>query len=546
MKRQILSLLLLFVSIAASSQTVTISFTAQDTNAYPVRLNRVTITNLSKNWQETIFWPDTALTMQLGTGIDDYGKVSRVVVLQNKPNPCDGTTEVCLAVPEDGPVQLEMTDLRGRLVSSQEMSLQRGVHCFRVTLSSAGTYVMTARQNGQSGSVKMVCNRGAGSDNIDYLGAGPDIDYMLKSVNTNPYNHGDTMEYVGYADICGAEAESRHVVTQLFHITCTLHFSEAQCFLPEVLTNAIVEFTDTTATGGGRVISGGGAPVTARGLCWSTSPNPTVSDNHTTEGDSLGSFTSYLTGLTPGTRYYVRAYAVNIMGTAYGDTVSFTTWPAFHCGIDLVVDIDGNTYTTLQLGTQCWMKENLRTTHYSDGTPIQQGSSTSVDVAYWYYPHNDATTVPLYGLLYNRTAAVGVTASGMPNRNICPVRWHLPDINEWFDLTNYVGSQSQYWCNNNSNYIAKALASTEGWGTSPNTCSVGNNPSANNATGFSAMPAGSYYGSYGDFWGAAHFWTPNMQQNQGQVFSLTMGGASPNPFNTRQLYYGNSVRCVHD
>jgi uncharacterized protein (TIGR02145 family) len=75
---------------------------------------------------------------------------------------------------------------------------------------------------------------------------------------------------------------------------------------------------------------------------------------------------------------------------------------------------------------------------------------------------------------------------------------------------------------------------------------VGNNPSANNATGFSAMPAGSYYGSYGDFWGAAHFWTPNMQQNQGQIFSLTMGGASPNPFNTRQLYYGNSVRCVHD
>jgi uncharacterized protein (TIGR02145 family) len=95
--------------------------------------------------------------------------------------------------------------------------------------------------------------------------------------------------------------------------------------LPTVTTTAVTNITPTTATSGGNVTSDGGATVTARGVCWSTSSNPTMADSHTTDGSGTGLFVSSLTGLTAVTLYYVRAYAVNSVGTAYGDEVSFTT-----------------------------------------------------------------------------------------------------------------------------------------------------------------------------------------------------------------------------
>jgi len=94
---------------------------------------------------------------------------------------------------------------------------------------------------------------------------------------------------------------------------------------PTVTTSQVTNITQTTATGGGNVTSDGGAPVTERGICWSTSHNPTTSGSHANSGTGTGSFTVNMTGLTPGTTYYVRAYAVNSQGTSYGSEVSFTT-----------------------------------------------------------------------------------------------------------------------------------------------------------------------------------------------------------------------------
>ena len=96
---------------------------------------------------------------------------------------------------------------------------------------------------------------------------------------------------------------------------------------PTVTTTAISNVDKTTATSGGEVTADGGADVTARGICWSTSQAPTVSDSHTTDGTGTGSFTSAMTELTANTTYYVRAYATNSAGTAYGEEVSFTTLP---------------------------------------------------------------------------------------------------------------------------------------------------------------------------------------------------------------------------
>ena len=95
--------------------------------------------------------------------------------------------------------------------------------------------------------------------------------------------------------------------------------------LPTVTTNNVTSITQTHAYCGGNVTNNGGAWVTERGVCWSTSPTPTLSDNHTNDGNNSGSFTSYISNLTPGTQYYVRAYATNSEGTGYGNEVCFTT-----------------------------------------------------------------------------------------------------------------------------------------------------------------------------------------------------------------------------
>jgi hypothetical protein len=102
-------------------------------------------------------------------------------------------------------------------------------------------------------------------------------------------------------------------------------FSTSQEDPPAVSTIAPYNETDVAALSGGHVTNTGSSPVTARGVCWSTRPNPTVDDSHTVDGQGLGQFHSAITGLEPLTDYYVRAYAVNSGGTSYGREYSFKT-----------------------------------------------------------------------------------------------------------------------------------------------------------------------------------------------------------------------------
>jgi hypothetical protein len=95
--------------------------------------------------------------------------------------------------------------------------------------------------------------------------------------------------------------------------------------LPTVTTTTIYSINVTTASGGGNVTNDGGDIVTARGVCWSISSDPTIANPHTVNGEGTGIFTSSLTSLTQGTFYYVRAYATNSNGTIYGNQVTFTT-----------------------------------------------------------------------------------------------------------------------------------------------------------------------------------------------------------------------------
>ncbi len=216
-----------------------------------------------------------------------------------------------------------------------------------------------------------------------------------------------------------------------------------------------------------------------------------------------------------------------------------------------VTDIDGNTYKTVLIGSQCWMAENLRTTKYADGTSISLGSSTSTTKAYRYYPNNNSSNVGTYGYLYNWKAVMRNSSSSSANpsgvQGICPNGWHVPSDAEWTQLTGYVGSQSQYVCGSNNTYIAKALVSTMGWNSSSNNCAVGNNPSSNNATGFYAVPAGYYCGYYYDFGYSAYFWSATQY---GSYYAygryLYFDYAYVRRYCDYRKVVGFSVRCLRD
>lgn len=350
---------------------------------------------------------------------------------------------------------------------------------------------------------------------------------------------------------------------------------------PTVTTKAVSILSETTALGGGNITFDGGAAVTVCGICWDTLPNPTVSGIHTTDSASMGIFTSSMMNLTPATTYYVRAYATNSVGTTYGQEISFRTYSSCP-GAATVTDHEGNVYNTVQIGNQCWTRENMRCmTSPSTGTMILEfpAGYYSYTGKKAYYVNGDSANTATYGLLYNWAAAIdtfntaygetstiswdglSVTFSGH-RRGICPAGWHVPSHAEWKQLTTYAYNNGYQCpgCSGVSNSakvdcIAKALASQTGWNSTGTTYAVGNDPSTNNATGFSAVPAGYYTGSgtSGYYAGGytfgtnTHYWSSTQSSNTPYALvhylSYSTGYVANNPSLKLQ---GFSVRCVRD
>lgn len=561
-----LSLLMVF-----GQQNVTLTFTGRDANNHYCQLNKVIITNLTKSWQETIFWPDTTLSMQNGTGIEEYAGNTPFILFQNNPNPFNGTTEANLNIVESGELTMQIVDVNGRLIYETSSILSEGNHKFRIQIANAGVYFLTARQNGQTVSIKMV-NNGRGTQNlVEYVGE-ETISYSLtqtkgnsKGNTENPFSFGDQMEYVGYATINGAEIESQRIQQmQGASQTFTLQFDAIQTQLPIVTTLAVTDITDTTASCGGDVIADGGANVIARGVCWSMNQNPTIADEHTIDGSGTGNFTSNLTGLSGSNTYYVRAYATNSEGTAYGSQQQFVTMATLvdgsPCpGTPTVTDVDNNTYATVQIGQQCWMRDNLKTTRYADSTDISLGNSTSSSTAYRYYPNNNSNYVSTYGYLYNWKAIMGNSSSSAANpsnvQGICPNGWHVPSDAEWTQLTDYVMSKPEYICDgcslvetNLTIYcIGKALAGDINWTYSEYLCDIGNPSSDNNATGFNAIPAGNEDTSMSpQFNKRAYFWSCTLNNNNraySRLLDFSDTGVTRTDNSKISAY---SIRCLKD
>lgn len=308
-----------------------------------------------------------------------------------------------------------------------------------------------------------------------------------------------------------------------------------------VETITVTDITVSTAVSSGIVNSDGGATVSARGSCWSTNQNPTIYDFTTTDGTGSGNFTSTLTMLTPNMTYYVRAYATNSAGTAYGNEISFKTYG--------VSDVDGNMYYTIQIGEQTWLAENLKTTKYNDGTNIPNVTDATAWIklttpGYCWYQNNEATK-NTYGAFYNWYA--------VNTGNLCPSGWHVPTEEEWTIMENYlIANGYNYDGTTSGNKIAKSLASNTGWWSSTITGAVGNidYPEMRNKTGFTAIASGGRYTIDGDFWAASmigYWWSATEKPFpyiETPVNLTIRSDLSYLSWGTNKKGNGFSIRCV--
>jgi uncharacterized protein (TIGR02145 family) len=305
--------------------------------------------------------------------------------------------------------------------------------------------------------------------------------------------------------------------------------------LPTVTTDDISAIAETSATSGGNVTTDGGAEVTARGICWNSEGTPDIADNKTIDGSGIGSFISSASGLSGNTSYYVRAYATNRAGTAYGAEKQFTT--SGGGGGDCPVILDGQTYNCVTIGTQTWMAENLA--YLPVVTPSSNGSDTSPLYYVYGYEGGDiseakaTSNFATYGVLYNWEAA----------KIACPSGWRLPSDDDWKILEKYQGmsdSDADAQGSRMSGTVGGKLKET---GTSH---WLGLNIAASNTSGFTALPGGfrnqnlgfSSMGYYGYFWtstenGASNAWSRAMDSGFTGVHR-----------NDLPRYYSLSVRCI--
>jgi len=204
--------------------------------------------------------------------------------------------------------------------------------------------------------------------------------------------------------------------------------------------------------------------------------------------------------------------------------------------------LDGINYITMQMSNQCWMAENL---NYLPSV-VEPGTGSNT-VPFYYVNGYNGTNVGAakttanyqnYGALYNWPAAL----------TACPTGWHLPTDAEWTALTTYVSTQAAYRCDNSTSSIAKSLAATTNWAADTGSCTVGNNLSAKNATGFTGLPGGvrsddgNFYsiGSNGNWWSSTEYSTNNAWFRDLYYYSGDVSRDYSDKAN------GFSVRCLRD
>lgn len=298
---------------------------------------------------------------------------------------------------------------------------------------------------------------------------------------------------------------------------------------PQVSTKALSAKTSTGVTSGG-IVSDPGGPglfIVSVGLVWSTNPVPTQANGTEVPTSGSSNFNASITSLTPEVTIYIRAFATNSGNKiGYGEILSYTPPPA-------TITYHGQTYNTVQIGDQLWLKENLTTTTYRNGDLIPIGlndfdNMNTTNGTYSIYLDDQANNTT-YGKLYNWYA---ITDS----RKLCPVGWHVPSDDEWTTLENYLGGSLQ---------AGGKMKTITGW-TSPNN-------GATNESGFSGLPGGYRYGGYTmlseyDKLGSQGNWWSTTVDSDAKLIVRQLNSNTSNVSKYLEFYKTSSysVRCLRD
>tara|TARA_B100001287_G_C22654490_1_gene516958 strand:+ start:657 stop:1727 length:1071 start_codon:yes stop_codon:yes gene_type:complete len=347
-----------------------------------------------------------------------------------------------------------------------------------------------------------------------------------------------------------------NTLTPVEFIDSITYLTEVPFVMASVITYEATDITQNSATVGGimdtvpqpiGIVLNGCGNGCFTGICFGTSPNPTLNDQSIALQPVIGApplgtpFSTVLENLEMNTTYYVRTYAMlNLVDipVIYGNEVSFTTSSPFTGG---GVTFDGYSYSTIVVGEQEWMAENLRSTHYANGDLIEHvpdaGSWNNNNISYgaWCHYDNDAELENAYGKLYNGYAV-------MDSRNICPTNWHVPSDSEWTEFIDLLGGELEagghlkstgfdYWC--------------------PTGCAgmggQGPNVGATNSIGWNGRAGGQrgsggtfqWFGAVGRWWSSADInnaqWLRQLEYSNTEVYRT--GGS---------IASGNSVRCIKD
>ena len=324
-------------------------------------------------------------------------------------------------------------------------------------------------------------------------------------------------------------------------------------FPPSVTTSAVINITVSSATSGGNVSSEGSSDVTARGVCWATTQNPTTSDSHTSDGFGSGVFTSTLAVLSVNTQFYVRAYATNDQGTSYGNEIVFSTSASGGVPVLNTMPITDITNTSASSGGNiiaegsspvlmrgvCWNTSSSPTItdpHTTDGTGngsyASQITGLSEGTQYYVRAYATNTEGTGYGNAETFTTSGG---SGISN-NPCP---GIPTITDSRDGQIYptvlIGSQcwlykninyatGNSWCYDNEGSNCSTYGRLYDWESALNACPNGWHVPTNDEFGALLAHVGNDPAGKLKETGTTHWDNPNTGATNSSEFTALPGG----------------------
>jgi uncharacterized protein (TIGR02145 family) len=496
--------------------------------------------------------------------------------VQVYPNPMAGKCNLKYFSKSRDDLTISIYDLGMKLLISKEWEVEQGTHIFDIKGLKSGVYILTVR-NGKEVFTQRLVSTSALEGAIDIKYSSYEsvdiVNKSLKSLITLDYNVGDTILFEGYSGslptvlrtlIVNEDIEVKfNFKTQAIEGSDNICQGTQQTYSVESITG--VMYTWSYSGSGFNIISGQGTSsivvefsdvatlgnliVTPRSSCGdlqsktksitvNSLPTVTVSASLSTvcgggssiltaSGASTYSWSHILgTGasktVTPSATTTYTVTGTSSAGCTNTATITVTSIPS--------VTYYGDTYNTVQIGSQCWMKENLRTIKYNDNIPIANitDASTWVNLNYGAYCcySNNSLNCYLYGALYNWYA--------VNTGKLCPAGWHVPSDAEWTTLTTYLGGES----------VAGGKMKETGttYWNSPNT-------GATNESGFSGLPGGcrlnsdgsfTYMHVYGYWWSSTEYdvytsWYRSLYYNHTSVSRYTIG-----------KNYAFSVRCIKD